>query len=60
MRDQSLRRMPGRNRQVRLAASKQESQNNTEITEKDKTTECTEKQEFWRFAQAIDQRLCAA
>ncbi len=34
----------------------QESQNNTELTEKDKVTECTEKQGFWRFAQATDQR----
>jgi hypothetical protein len=39
-------------RGARLAAIKPESQINTESTEKDKATECTEKREFWRFAQA--------
>jgi hypothetical protein len=46
-------------RRARLAASKQERQNNTELTEKDKATECTEKREFWRFAQARYKTWCA-
>jgi hypothetical protein len=49
---------PARDHLARLAASWQESQNNTELTEKDKATEGTEKQILWHFAQARDETQC--